>query len=141
MKIKIILDEENYIQGFAEVGDFENSIEVVIPNELIDKQETYNSVWNGKEFVLGELLQTKELLRQEFTNDYMYYKYENGVLTYDKSKKQIENQKKVDKRKEEIRQKIMELTNQKEFYKSKNWDTVNLEKEILDLEKELNNLK
>lgn len=117
MKIKIILDNENYVSGYAEVGDLENSILISLQDEIYD----------------------------EFINGYKYYKFVNDILIFDENKKVIGELelsslnleiKIMEKTKElELIKNSMFSGTQKEVYIQKEID--DLEQQYLDINHEL----
>ncbi|MGL5576285.1 MAG: hypothetical protein ACRDCW_12150 [Sarcina sp.] len=137
MKIKVKLNNENYIEGYASIGNIEDSIEVILQNELISRKEEYQTKWNGveKRFELTKLVSYTEDVCEDFANNYSYYKLENGILIFDENKKiRDELELKIKSLETKIIEKTIELEN------VKNSMFLGTQKEI-ELQKELNNLK
>lgn len=137
MKIKILLNNENYVIGYASVGDLENSIEVTLQNELVDRTSEYKNKWNEEKnsFEITELISFSEEINDKFTNNYKYYKLIDGILVFDENKK-IKEELELDISNLEIE--IMEKI--KEFEIIKNSMFSGTQKEI-DAQKELDDLK
>lgn len=136
MKIKIKLNSDNYIEGYASIGEVDNSIEVTLQNELVNRKEEYQTRWNKIEeiFELSKLISYTEDVSEEFASNYNYYKLTDGILVFDEDKKIMEalesNIKKLEK---EIVEKTTELE------KIKNSMFAGTQKE-LDVQKELEDL-
>lgn len=74
MKIQIVLNSEKYIQSYADVGGLENSINIVAPDDIVVKENVIH----------GENIGIKESLSQEFKENYMFYKFSENRIFFDK---------------------------------------------------------
>ena len=136
MKIKIKLNSDNYIEGYASIGEVDNSIEVTLQNELVNRKEEYQTRWNKIEeiFELSKLISYTEDVSEEFASNYNYYKLTDGILVFDEDKKIMESlESNIKKLEKEIVEKTTELE------KIKNSMFAGTQKE-LDVQKELEDL-
>lgn len=140
MKIQVLLDKNNYIEFYAEIGGLQGSAEIEVPNTLIDRLETRETTWNGNSFTQGKIIGIKESLKKEFKLNYRFYKLDNDTLIFDENKKTEEENNKLEAKKEELRQQIKQLDSDIEYYKTQNWDITNLENKKQDLLTRLNSL-
>lgn len=141
MKIKVVLNKEKYIKSYVEYGDIEDStVEVDVPSSNFYKEETYKFEWNGKKFEPTQLIESREILNDNFIENYKYYKYENNTLIFDKEKKKTEEKKKIEEKKVEIQNQIIDLEMRKQMFISKNWDISSVEKQIKELEDKLRDI-
>ena len=143
MKIKIKLDNNNYINGYASIGDIEDSIEITLPNKLVNRREEYSTRWNEitNKFDLVSIVSFTEEVCEDFANNYIYYKLVDGVLIFDEDKKITEAlESSIEKLEKEIIEKTTELEKiknsmfagtQKELDAQKELDTLN--QQYLDL--------
>lgn len=140
MRIKVILDKDNYIEQYAEFGEIPNNIEILVPNNLIVREESYNMVWNGNNFEKGDLINAYERLSEEFKNNHSYYKYDNNLLIYDENKKIMEENAKLEEKKEYIRQQIVTINLQITEYEKEGFDITDLLIKKQELKNELESL-
>lgn len=133
MLVKVMLNDQGYIESYCELGFIaENYIEKQLDDKYIDEIKTLRN---------DEVISINYCLSKSFQENYNCFKAIGEELIFDEKKKlQLEEIKKLNEQKD-IQSKIMDLTNQKEFYQSKGWSTADLEKEILILEEKLSDLK
>ena len=147
MIIKVKLNKDNYIEGYASIGDVDNSVEVILQNELVNRTEEYSTKWNPitNKFDLADIVSFTEEVSEEFANNYIYYKLVDGVFIFDEDKKITEAlESSIEKLEKEIIEKTTELEKiknsmfagtQKELDAQKELDTLN--QQYLDLNHEL----
>lgn len=138
MNINVILNEQNYIKSFSEIGIIKDSIKVDVPNNLVIREEKYNMIWNGNKFTKGDIIELNEKLSSEFYLEYKFYKYENGNLVYDENKKTEEQKADLERKKEELRQQIVAINFQITEYEKEGFDTSHLLTKKQELMNELN---
>lgn len=138
MNINVILNEQNYIKSFSEIGIIKDSIKVDVPNNLVIREEKYNMIWNGNKFTKGDIIELNEKLSSEFYLEYKFYKYENGSLVYDENKKIEEQKVDLERKKEELRQQIVAINFQIAEYEKEGFDTSHLLTKKQELMNELN---
>lgn len=120
MFINIKFDKKNYVEGFCTVGGIDGSVKIRVPEELVVKTETGG-----------------ETLNMSFYSNFFAYKMENDTIVYDELEYAEYLKQQKEKKENEIKEKIRDLYQQREFYEFKKWSTATLDKEIAELETEL----
>lgn len=143
MKIMVVLDIENYIKAYSEVGSIQNGIEITVPNSLVLREETYKMVWDkiNNIFLQESLIKISEELKEEFILYYNCYKLENEILIFDENRKNELEYLKSRKEIDSLKMKLMELNQKKEFFEFKKWDITELNIEMENLENEIKKLE
>lgn len=143
MKIMVVLDIENYIKAYSEVGSIQNGIEITVPNSLVLREETYKMVWDkiNNIFLQESLIKISEELKEEFILYYNCYKLENEILIFDENRKNELEDLKSRKEIDSLKMKLMELNQKKEFFEFKKWDITELNIEMENLENEIKKLE